>query len=98
MADVLETALWAMSETGHRAAAIGILANRLKSNSLEAEHWKPFALELVTAADLIRSSQMTNYYWNEVAKTLVAEHAGEIAAAIVREQADRVRRHLVRRV
>jgi hypothetical protein len=31
---------------------------------------------------------MTSYYWHEVAKTLVAEHAGEIAAAIVREQAD----------
>jgi hypothetical protein len=61
----------------------------MKSNSMEAEHWKPFALELVTAPDLIRSNQMTSYYWNDVAKTLVTEHAGEIAAAIMREQADR---------
>ncbi len=88
-ADVLETVLRAMSETGHRAAAIGILANRMKLNSVEAGRWKPLALELATASDLIRSGHMTSYYWNEVAKTLVTEHAGEIAAAIIREQVDR---------
>jgi hypothetical protein len=70
--DVLETVLRAMADTGHREAAIGILANRMKSNPSEVEHWKPLALELVTAPDLIRSSQMTSYYWNELAKTLTS--------------------------
>ena len=32
---------------------------------------------------------MAGYYWKEVAITIVADHPGEIAAAILREQADR---------
>jgi hypothetical protein len=86
---VLETVLRAMADTGHRNTAIGILAHRLKSNYAESELWKPLALELVTASDLIRSAQMVSYYWKEVADTLVPNHPVEIAAAIFREQADR---------
>ena len=32
---------------------------------------------------------MTSHYWKEVATNLVADHPGEIAAAIIREQGDR---------
>lgn len=87
--DVLETVLRAMADTGHRDTAIGILAHRMKANSAEVERWKPLALELVTASELIRSGHMAGYYWKEVANTIVADHPGEIAAAIFRERADR---------
>jgi hypothetical protein len=87
--DVLETVLRAMADTGHRETAIRILAHRMKANSAEVERWKPLALELVTASDLIRSGHMAGYYWKEVANTIVADHPGGIAAAIFREQADR---------
>jgi len=60
----------------------------MKAIPVEADRWKPFALQLVTAPDLIRS-RMVSYYWKEVAHTIVADHPGEIAAAIFREQADR---------
>ncbi len=86
---ILELVLRAMAETGHRDTAIGILWHRIKANPQETEHWTPLALQLITSSDLIRSHQMTSYYWSETAKTLVAEHAGELAAAILREQADR---------
>jgi hypothetical protein len=87
--DVLETVLHAMADTGHRDTAIGILATRLRSNVGETEHWKPLALELVTAADLIRSHQTASFCWAEVAKAIVADYPREIAAAIFREQATR---------
>ena len=47
------------------------------------------AVELVTNGALIRSAHMANYYWKELAKRLVSSHAAPIAAAILREQADR---------
>jgi hypothetical protein len=88
-ADLLEKVLRAMTDTGHQSTAIGILAHRIKSNPGENERWKPLALELVTASDLIRSAHMVSYYWKEVAENIVANNAKEIAAAIFREQADR---------
>ncbi len=87
--DVFETVLRAIADTGHRETAIGVLAHRMKANSAEVERWKPLALELVTASELIRSGHMEGYYWKEVADTIVADHPGEISAAIFREQADR---------
>lgn len=87
--DVLETVLRAMADTGHRETAIGILEHRMKANSAEVERWKPLALELVTASEIIRAGHMASYHWKEVANTIVADHPGEIAAAIFREQADR---------
>ncbi len=86
--DLLEKVLRAMVDTGHQRTAIGILAHRMKSNPAENERWKPLALELVTASDLIRGKHMVSYYWKEVAKAIVADHPSEIAAAIFREQAD----------
>jgi DNA polymerase III delta prime subunit len=86
--EVLETVLRAMAETGHCEVAIGILEYRMKSKSTEAKHWKPLALELVTSSNLIRGGDMTNYYWKQVADMLVADYPREIAAAIIREQAD----------
>jgi hypothetical protein len=61
----------------------------MKNNPTEVYRWKPLALELVTASELIRSEQMVEYYWGEVAMAIVSGHAGEISAAILREQADR---------
>lgn len=87
--DMLETLLRAMADTGHRESAIGILGRRVKSNPAEVERWKPLALELVTASDLIRSGHMASHYWKELAGAIVADHPGEIAAAIFRAQADR---------
>jgi hypothetical protein len=87
--DALEKVLQAMAETGHRATAIAILEHRMKNNPTEVYRWKPLALELVTASELIRSEQMVEYYWGEVAMAIVSGHAGEISAAILREQADR---------
>lgn len=86
--DMLEAVLRAMADTGHRETAIVIMANRMKVNTAEVERWKPLALELVTASELIRSGQMTGYYWKEVANTIVGEHPEKIATAIIREQAD----------
>lgn len=83
-ADVLERVLRAMAQTGHPDTAIAILMNRMKSSPDEASRWKPLGLELVTDPSNIRSRQMTNYYWKEVAGTLVGEYARDIAEAILR--------------
>jgi DNA polymerase III delta prime subunit len=87
--NVLETVLRAMTETGHSETAIGILHHRMKVNPSEASRWIPLALQLVTSTELIRSKHMTNYHWKEVTNAIVADHPKEIAAAILREQADR---------
>lgn len=86
---VLQNVLRAMADNGHRKTAIGILRCRMKANSVELERWKPLALALVTASDLIRSRHTTSYHWKEVANIIVADYPQEIAAAIFREQADR---------
>jgi hypothetical protein len=77
--------LHVMTQTGHHETAISVLINRMQSHPGEIDHWKSLGLELVTSPDLIRSRQMTNFYWKGVAKILVAEHASEIASAILRE-------------
>lgn len=87
--NVVEAVLKAMAERGHRRMAIEILDHRMKGNSAETEHWKPLALELVTTPELIRSGRTENFYWKEVANTIVADYPKEIAAAILRAQADR---------
>lgn len=61
----------------------------MKARPDESERWKPLALELVTASELIRSSDTVSYCWKEVANSVVPEYPREIAAAILREQADR---------
>lgn len=88
-ADLLETVLRAMGDTGHRETAITILWHRMKANSAEIERWKPLALDFVTASELIRGELMVSFYWKEVANTIISEHPVEIATAIFREQADR---------
>lgn len=87
--DVLEIVLRAMMDTGHRETAVGILSHRIRANPAEVERWKPLAIEVVTASDLIRSERIAGHYWKEVANTIVADHPERIAAAIFREQADR---------
>ncbi len=87
--DVMATVLRAMADTGHRETAIGILDSRMRRNPAETERWKPLALGLVTASDLIRSEDMASHHWKEVANTLIGDYSREIAEAILREQAAR---------
>ena len=89
-AETLETILRSLADTGHRDTAIVILGRRIKANSEEMEKWKQFALELVTASDLIRSDNSVGYQWKEVAEVLVADYSEEIVSAIFREMSDRV--------
>jgi hypothetical protein len=86
-ADVLGTVLWALTETGYRETAIGILMHRIQKKTEEFEFWDPLALQLITSPDLIRSYQMVIFYWKEVAIRLVPIHATEIATAILLEHA-----------
>lgn len=88
-AEDIYSVLRAMVERGHRATAIEVLAHRMESRPTESDWWKEFALGLVTTPELIRSGQMTAYYWERVASRLAKEHSAFIASAIFREQADR---------
>jgi hypothetical protein len=83
--EAVDRLLQIMTQTGNHETAIAVLINRMQSHPGEVDNWKSLGLELVTSPDLIRSRQITNFYWKGVAKTLVAEHASEIAAAILRE-------------
>lgn len=87
--DVVESVLRAIADTGYRETAIAILEHRIKGLPANVDRWKPLALELVTAPDLIRSQHMASHHWKEIAQIIVADYPREIAAAIFREQADR---------
>jgi hypothetical protein len=87
--DLLADLLRALVDTGHEATALTILANRTKSQPGEHDRWLDMALELIALPSLIRSGNMTSYYWKELALQYVDERPGEIAAAICREQGDR---------
>ena len=88
-AGVLESVLRTLEGTGHAETAIGILQRRLERVPTELECWKPVALELVTAVDLIRGGGMANHYWQEVAALLIDDHFREIATAILDAHANR---------
>jgi len=88
-AHAVEDVLTAMLAGGHQETAIQLLAHRLESHIDETAYWESISLELVTTSVLIRSNQMTAFYWKKVASTLLPKHAGTIAAAIFREQDDR---------
>ena len=88
-AGVLESVLRTLGNTGHAETAIGILQRRLEQVPTELERWKPVALELVTAVDLIRGGGMANHYWQQVAARLVADHFREITTAILDAHASR---------
>ncbi len=88
-ADVFAEVLLAMAERGHEETAIAILYDRLKLKEEEALQWNDLSLRLVLSPKLIRSGQTTNFYWKEVAGRLVPQHSREIAAAVLREHADR---------
>jgi hypothetical protein len=52
------------------------------------------ALRLATDTRCIRAEEsMVEFHWIEVAKTLVADHAGELAAAIIQAQDDQSSSH-----
>lgn len=87
--DVLEEVLKAMVNAGHTATAAAILEPRLESSASERERWRSLALDMAMAPELIRSDHMANYHWHEIAIGLVNDYPGQIASAILREQADR---------
>jgi len=87
--DLLEDVLRALVDDGHRATALTILAHRIEDAPADLGKWRQLALELITDSQLIRSGQMPSYYWQELALRFVSDYSAEIAAAIIREQADR---------
>ena len=88
-ASALESVLRAMAETGHADTAISVLQRRMEQAPAEQERWQPFALELVTAVDLIRRGGMPNHYWQQVATVLVDDYFEEISTAIFEAHASR---------
>jgi hypothetical protein len=87
--DILTDILEAMIEAEHESAALIIIERRLDARPEEMEAWRALALRLITSSRLIRSSNMTNYHWKELAGRFVGIHAEQIATAIFREQATR---------
>lgn len=87
--ETLRDVLTALNERGHTATTIAVLGHRLKSHSEELESWREIAQGLVLRSELVRSSRMTAYYWKAVALRLLPGGAADIAAAFLREQADR---------
>ena len=88
-ANVLESVLRAMADTGHADTAISVLQRRMEQAPAERERWQPFALELVTAVDLIRHGGMPNHYWQQVATVLVNDYFEEISRAVFEAHANR---------
>jgi hypothetical protein len=86
---LLSDLLRAMVDADHRATALTVIEHRTKTKPAEKDTWRALAIELITAPDLIRSSRMTSHYWSELAIRYVEDHPGKIAAAIIREHADR---------
>jgi hypothetical protein len=87
--EVLAEVLQTMQGGGYEETSLIILRHRLKAKPSEIGEWSDLALKLVTSGDLIRSKQMVSHHWKEVAMKLVPQHARKIAAAIMREQAER---------
>ena len=88
-ASALESVLRAMADTGHADTAISVLQRRMELAPAERERWQPFALELVTAVDLIRHGGMPSHYWQQVATVLVDDYFEEISTAIFEAHASR---------
>lgn len=84
--ETLAEVLDAMIGHGHHETAVAILEYRMKKDASELDKWEKQALALVTSRELIRSSQMSSYYWKEIADQLVTRYAREIASAIFRAQ------------
>ena len=85
----LAEVLHAMIQCGHHVIVSSILNHRMKKAPSEVNQWESLALTLVMNSELIRGSEMENFYWKEIASKLVTKHARQIASAIFREQADR---------
>lgn len=86
---LLAELLRAMVDAGHKATTLTILEHRTKFQPGEYSRWQALALELITAPSLIRGSNMTEHFWEQLALRYVDKYPGEIASAIIREQGDR---------
>ena len=87
--DLLKGVLQGMIDSGHYQTALPILARRIKAMPGEIDNWRQIAIKLIVLPELIRSRQMTNYYWKELALQYTNDYSAEIAKAILREQGDR---------
>ncbi len=74
-----------------KPTALAVLFHRLKLYPEEESFWESFAINLVTTPELIRSVQMTNFFWKGIADKIVKRYSREIARAIFHEQANRAR-------
>jgi hypothetical protein len=81
--------LQALSDRGHRGTALAILARRLKAQPDERDSWAQLALQLISATEVIRSTETAGFYWKEVVDVFLDQHAATIAAAIFQVHADR---------
>lgn len=92
--EALNDLISALVERGRSSAAVAVLEHRLTSAPDELAYWIPMATKLVTTSELVRSGDtMTSHYWHKVALLLVPHSAGDIAAAIFREQDTRDASH-----
>jgi hypothetical protein len=82
-----------MKDSGHEYTAVSLLNTRLKARPEEIDTFSELALGLVLMPDLIKSSQMANYHWKELATSLITEHARDIAAEIFKAHASLVSGH-----
>lgn len=74
-----------------KPTALALLYHRLRSSPEEVSFWESIAIKLVTTPELIRSLQMTNFFWEGIADKIVKRYSREIARAIFHEQANRER-------
>ena len=86
---VLDGVLRAMVDRGHYAPALAILEHRTKASAEDLERWRYIALMLIVNPALIRSRNMTNFYWQQLALRLVKIYTVDIATAIINVQCDR---------
>ena len=87
--DVLTSLLTAIADNGTEETAVTILAQRFRTKPEEINDWEGFATRLATLPKLIRSRQMTGFYWAAVARTVAPKHVAELARAICAAHAER---------
>ncbi len=90
-AGLLRDILDAMISKGHAETALTILDYRIESHSYEHDYWRDLALKIILIPEIVRSDNMTSYYWMQLSMRYVKEHSDEIAEAIIAEQVDRSR-------
>lgn len=86
---VLLTLVHAIIDAKHYATALAIVEHRTRVRVGEIRLWCQLALELVVRPDMIRSNNMMNYFWKELALRYAHADPLLIASRIVQEHAAR---------